>query len=459
MSKSNLKLAAEPRKRPLVALDEIGTTGLHRQGGRIYEEWLPELRGVRWSKIVREMSENDPVIGAILRAIEMLTRQVEWRVDPGAEDTESAADAEFVDQCLMDMSSTWQDTLAEILSMLPWGWSYVEQVYKRREGMEGATASKFKDNKIGWRKWAIRSQDSLDEWKFDEEGGVQAMVQRSAYDSQARIIPIEKSLLFRTTSRKGSPEGYSVLRNAFVPWYYKTHIQRVEAIGIERDLAGYPVMKIPAEIITAADSTIYNTYKEMVTRIRRDEQEGAVIPSDVDPESKTPLYELDLLSTGGQRQIDTDKVINRCNAQIAMSMLADFMMLGHEKVGSFALASSKTNLFTTALGSFLDSIAEVVNRHAIPRLLRLNGRATDTPPRLMHGDIETIDLAELGDFISKLSGAGFTEHLAEDVQRTILKQAKLPVPAEGEAVKLPESAEPVEPEPKTEPDENESPEE
>lgn len=434
---SNLKLAAETRKAtPLV---EIGTTGLKSQGGYIFEEWLPQLRGTFWIRVVREMSENDPVIGAILRAVEMLTRQVEWRVDPGTEDQEGQADAQFVEECRLDMSMTWQDVTSEILSMLPWGWAYLEQVYKLRNGSEGQTTSKYTDQRIGWRKWAIRSQDSLLHWDFDDEGGIQAMVQRSQYDFQERIIPIEKSLLFRTTSRKNSPEGYSILRNAYVPWYRKTNIERIEGIGIERDLAGYPVMCIPSEIITDPEhAATYTSYKQMVVNIRRDELEGAVLPSDTD-ESGNKLYELTLLSTAGTRQFDTDKIVTRYNTQIAMSCLADFMMLGHEKVGSFALASSKTNLFTTALGAYLDSICEVVNRHAIPRLMKLNGRPTDTTPKLVHGDIETVDLAELGKFINDLSGAGFTEHLLPDVQKAVMKQARLPVSAETDMENAPKT--------------------
>lgn len=441
MKSSPLKLAAERRNAPLV---EIGTTGLKRQGGRVFEEWLPQLRGTFWAKAIREMSENDPVIGAILRAVEMLTRQVEFRVDPGAEDSDALADAQFVTECKDDMSCTWQDVLAETMSMLPWGWSWLEQVYKVRDGSEGASASKYSDGRIGWRKWSIRSQDSLSEWKFDEEGGIAAMVQRSLYDFQEHVIPIEKSLLFRTTSRKNNPEGYSILRSAFVPWYRKTHIERIEAIGIERDLVGYPVMRVPSEIITnTANATTYESYKTMVANIRRDELEGAVIPSDTD-EHGNKEYELSLLSSGGTRQINTGEVIIRYDTRIAMSMLADFMMLGHEKVGSFALASSKTNLFTTALGAYLDSICEVINRHAIPRLMKLNGRPTDAMPKLMHGDIESVDLAELGTFIKDLSGAGFTEHLAEDVQREVMVRAGLPVSAEedeGNAPKVEPKAE------------------
>ncbi len=74
----------------------------------------------------------------------------------------------------------------------------------------------------------------------------------------------------------------------------------------------------------------------MVKSIRRDEYEGLVLPHG---------FEFELVSTGGARQFDTNAIINRYDAKIAMTVLADFIMLGHQKVGSFALSSDKTELF------------------------------------------------------------------------------------------------------------------
>ena len=45
------------------------------------------------------------------------------------------------------------------------------------------------------------------------------------------------------------------------------------------------------------------------------------------------------------RQFDTNAIINRYDTKIAMTVLADFLMLGHNKVGSFALSSDKTGFF------------------------------------------------------------------------------------------------------------------
>lgn len=420
-------------------LTELGSTGLPRYNGYVYDEILPELSGARWRRIVREMTANDPVINAVLFAVEMLVRQASWDVTPATQDNADLEAAAFLKGALFDdMSQTWADTVAEILTFLPWGWAMPELVYKERHGMNpGAfrdaagrevqkATSRFEDGRIGWRKWAPRAQESLDRWEFDENGGVQGMYQSPPPDFGLRYIPIEKALLFRTTARKGSPEPPGILRACYRPWYFKTRIENIEGIGIERDLAGLPVVFGPPELFKSnakpEDKALLALLQRIATSIKRDEQEGLVFPLVYDKESKKPLYDIKLLSSGGRRQFDTDKIIQRYDQRILMTVMADFLMLGHQKVGSFALSSDKTNLFSVALGAWLDSICSVVNRHAVPRLFRLNGMPTDRLPSLTHGDIESVDLVELGEYISKISGTGVT--LSQQQQQFLLSQIK-----------------------------------
>lgn len=407
-------------------LRELGLTGLEQYGGVVREEYLTELQGHRWYRVVREM-QDDPVAGASLLAIEVIIRGVPWQMRPASDDAEDVEIAEFVNSCLHDMSSSWTDTLTEILSMLPYGWSYVEQVYKFRRGDTNnpQMSSKHNDGRIGWRKWAPRAQDTLDHWEFGEDGGIRGMWQRVSYAAPPVFIPIEKALLFRTTSKRNNPEGRSVFRSAYRPWYMKINVENIEGIGIERDLAGIPVAEIPAKVIIE-NSTEYTEWKKVVVNLRNDEMAGLVIPSDRD-ESGNPHYNIRLLNSGGQRQFETGAVIERYERRIAMSVLADFIMLGHERVGSFALSSDKTEMFVTAVTAWLDGIADVINRHAIPRLLRFNGMSTDKPPRLVHGDVAKMDLDVLGQYIVRLAGAGFDFSMDRELEKYLRQQANLPI--------------------------------
>lgn len=426
---------------PKPDFSELGSTGLHRGGGTVFEEFLVALRNKNGIRAYREMADNDPVIGSILYAIEKVIVRLEWRVDPyiesGSEGDAKEKDqeiADFIEECLHDMSDSWDTTLASILSMLTYGWSYHEIVYKRRVGPDESDPTKksnYTDGKIGWRKFPIRSQDSLVRWEFDESGGVMSMIQNDPSGGGSHIVPIEKALLFRTTNQKNNPEGRSLLRNAYRPYYFKKRVEEIEAIGIERDLAGLPVAYVPPEFLsstaTPAQIQVLESITQIVQNIKRNEQEGVVFPAQYD-ESGKKLFDLTLLSAGGSRQFDTDKIISRYDQRIAMSVLSDFILLGHERVGSFALGNAKMDLWSMAVEAIARSIAEVINQHAIPRLLRLNGMDASRLPSLNYGQVAHVDLAEVSDYVSKLANAGIiiTDPNLEDYLREL---ASLP-PAE-----------------------------
>lgn len=407
-------------------MKEYGRIGQNRWDGIFFEEFLPELHGIKGIKVYREMEKNDDTVGAILFAIKMLIRHVSWSVDPGGGSAKDREAAEFVESCMNDMQSTWTDTISEILSFLPYGWSYHEIVYKRRMGKarNRNISSKYSDGLIGWQKLPIRSQDTLYRWEYDDKDNLLGMTQMPPPDYGLLTIPIKKALLFRTESAKDNPEGRSILRNAYRPWYFKRRIQEIEAIGIERDLAGLPVITGPEglELWDEEDeeaSKIYAALVTMVKNIRRNEFEGLVLPFG---------YKAELLSTGGTRQFDTNAIINRYDTKIAQTVLADFIMLGHEKVGSFALSSDKTELFSIAISSFLDVICETFDNQGIPALIDINGShfegITDYP-KLVHGDIENIDIAKVAAFVKDMIGSGVILP-DEDLEDYIRSIAKLP---------------------------------
>lgn len=416
---------------------EHGISGLTRFGGFVYEEWLKELQGRRGALTYREMRDNDAVIGAFLYAIEMLIRQVNWRVESAGDTPQDIEAKEFLESCLDDMSMSWNDTVSEILSMLPFGWCYTELCYKKRVGPDeptGTTRSKYSDGRIGWRKWGIRAQETLWRWRFDQDGSILGMEQIAAPDYKLRFIPIDKALLFRTKSNKNNPEGRSLLRNVYRSWYFKKNIEEIEAIGIERDLAGLPVMWLPPEVMegampgaTSEAAAAYAAYKKIVTNIKRDEQEGVMLPLVYDDKGNK-LYDLELLTSGAtRRQFDTNLIIQRYEQRIAMTVMADFLMLGHEKAGSYALSISKTNLFQTALTTVLEIIKEVVNTYAIPRLFKLNtfNGLTDYP-KLEHDDVEHSNLQELGSFIKDVTESGGITLGDIETENYLRDVAKLP---------------------------------
>lgn len=431
---------------------EIGRVGQRRYGGIFYEEFLSELRGRKGAEVFTEMSNNDETIGAILFAIEMLVRQASWNVEPGGSTAKDREAAEFVKSCMDDMQQTWIDTISEILSFLAYGWSFHEIVYKRRMGRtkDNRTSSKYDDGLIGWMKLPIRSQETLYQWEYDDQDNLIGMTQMPPPDFGLITIPMNKAMLFRTRSRKDNPEGRSILRTAYRSWYFKRRIQEIEGIGIERDLAGLPVITTPEGMdIWDKDDEDMNAIRTgleaMVKNIRRDSTEGLVLPFG---------YTFELTSTGGSRQFDTNSIIARYDTKISQTVLADFIQLGHESVGSFALSSDKTNLFSIAICAFLDIICQTFNSQGIPALIDINGDhfagVTDYP-RLTHGDIEDVDLATVATFIKDMTSIGviIPDESLEDYVRQLGKLPKRTtdtVPMEARRAAQQQGNEPPEPE-------------
>lgn len=544
---------------------EVGSSGLAQYGGFVRDEFLHQLQGDRGLKIYREMYDNDAVIGALVFAIQMLIRKVEWRVEPpeaatveeiveerlaekqrlkeeqqmksmmamqppvapgvesGAQDgsvpqngqnpqsppasppafasplptrpvppihkplrgrepmgkkpvtkattgsafgaiaanppmgidPESGEPLEYaldespeidenerkgmelavlIETALFDMGTSWHDILSEIVTMIVFGFSFFEIIYKKRNGSnldDPDQSSHFDDGKIGWAKWGGRAQETVFRWEFDDNGQLLGMWQMAPPKFKMVYIPINKALLFRTTTYKGNPQGRSLLRSAYRSWAILRRIQEFEAIGVERDLGGLPIVYVPYQMMTASatpeERQTLAEIKQMVRNVRRNEQEGIVFPMAFDTGgSNKELYKFELLSSPAKRQFDVDKIIRRYEQRIAMVVLADFILLGHDSVGARSLGDTKTELFTSAIEAILSAIADVINMNAIPRLLELNGEDPALSPKLTFGKLGAVSLTEVANMITSMSTAGFDLSTDAQMEDSLRQKAGLP---------------------------------
>ena len=427
---------AKPAKR-IIGGKEIGRIGQQRYGihgneSIFMEEFLPQLQGDKAVQTYTEMLDNDATIGGVWFAIEMLMRNTDFQIEPGGEAAIDKEAADFVESCMYDMEETWPEFLSECLSFLPYGWSYHEICYKRRMGKTNnpLTNSKYNDGLVGWRKLPIRAQDTLIGWEYKPDSDdLTGMTQQPPPDYKKATIPLWKALHFKTRSRKNNPEGRSIFRNAYRAWYIKKRLEEIESYGMERDLAGFPVLYAPAgiNIFDPDDEEMVRLLayaQSLVSGIRRDAMEGIVLQNGT---PDLPGWKLELLASSGKRQFDTNAIIERWDKRIATTVLADFIMLGQQQVGSFALADSKTKIFALAIGAYLEVICEVFNNQAIPRLIDANDKfkgITDYP-HMTHGDIEDVDLTQLCTYIEKLVGVGLLTP-DEELEKMLRRAANLP---------------------------------
>jgi len=392
-------------------LTPIGRSGVVQYGGRLtYDDRERAWKGEQRKRTIQDM-QNDPELGAILHSIEMMIRGVDWTVEPASGDgiaEEQAKEiADFVEQCLEDMDGLWPgDTLSASLSYIPWGYVVQEIVYKVRGGPDTndkAKRSKYDDGRIGWRSWQTRPQATCDGWEFDEYGDATAMKQRDPQTSQVIDIPLERCIHITYSSKTNSPEGWTPLRPAWDAWYLKRNLQTVEAIGAERDLAGLPLMYYPPE--WKEGSPEKQAIDRIVTTVRTDEQAGISLPSIFDQDGNRTL-DFKLVSTGGQRAIDTDKLIRRYANEIVAVFLANVMRAGQDGVGTYALSETQSGLFQQAIAAHLDIIGDAINTQAIPALMRVNGIDPELAPKIKHGRIDSVNLQVVGQYLVSLKNAG-----------------------------------------------------
>jgi hypothetical protein len=126
-------------------------------------------------------------------------------------------------------------------------------------------------------------------------------------------------------------------------------------------------------------------------------------------------------------------IIERYDSRIAATVMADFILLGHQNVGSFALADNKTNLFSVAMGAFLDIICDVFNNQAIPKLINMNAdhfKGITDYPKMIHSDIEGPDLPALSTFVKDMVGVGVLTP-DESIEDFLRRTANLPDKVDG----------------------------
>lgn len=417
----------------------LGISGENTINGQIRsDEFLPELRGKKAIRKYREMRDNDSTIGAVMYATEQVLRDVDLKVCPCDDSEEAKREADFVESVLCDMDHTLDDHIAEALSCLSYGFAWFEVVYKRRVGPTQSNdkkRSKYTDGRMGVRKIAMRAPWTVSRFDVDNKtGDIQGVYQDGGYAGTTKhYIPSRKSLYYRTTSLNGDPSGRSILRNAYTSYEYLNNLQAIEAIAVERELAGIPVARIPSEYLSPDATSSQVQFKSNLEQILRDvkfnEQGYIITPSDTYPDkdgspTNIRLVDVELMSSSGSRNIDIDPIVRRYQHDIARSVLSEFLMLGSQG-GSYALSKSKTDLFLRALESYIQQIVDVLNKQLVERLWELNGLDYSLMPTIEAGDVAPHDLREIAGFLRNLNGADINVSNHPEVIQNLMDIADL----------------------------------
>lgn len=388
------------------------------------------LSGVKGLKEFRKMRTDDK-ISAFLTLVKRVLMKPKWYTVASEKDNTSATDnADFLKECMNDLDHGFSGLVEEAATMITYGFCFFEIIYKVRNGVletDPTKKSKYSDGKIGWRDFGIRDAISLLEggWIFDEMKNVIGVIQ--SLDDKTVPLMLDRSLLISLDSEYRNPQGQSMLYGAYENWDFKRKIRSLMAIGIERDLAGLPVIYAPASYFEDNDKSRakLEAMKAAVSSIRRNSAEGLVFPSNRDEKGNLKT-EIKLLSSGGSRQFNIKDTIEYLDIGILTSLLADFMAVGHGNSGSFSLHSDKTDMFLISLEAILNKVRDSLNNIEIPRLFNYNG-ITEYIPTVQYEPIKKEDITTLIDNISKLSSAGMDIFPDQQTSDKLKEKLDLPI--------------------------------
>ncbi len=389
----------EPQKSSSVIM--LGRTGRRERTATltIDDPVLVEFRGTRAFKTLEKMA-LDPIIAGALQLDKLLLRAADWSIEPGGEAPIDIAFSEFVAENVARLRPGWKSTVGAAADMVLWGFQVFETLFEQTG-----------PNVFMWSGFMPLDPRTVNRWITDPQTGqLEGLVQVGG-SGQGVEIPAWKLLHFRTEPTPGRPEGRSLARNAFLVWTDKQELRRIMKVGLRRDLTGMVKIEAPSKLFSEGasdeDKAALAEAETMAREIERDIREGIVVPHEQLEDGNPSGWRISLIGSAGRRQTDLAELWTMLNRDMAIAMVADAMLIGHEGVGSLALKSSATTTQARAAGSWLDVIEEHMEQNAIPVLRALNPRfANAETPMLKHGDIEELPISDLADYFGKLLSSG-----------------------------------------------------
>lgn len=422
-------------------LGEIGVNGYPVFNGVTNEEIRRELNHPESVNTYRLMGYH-PSINSCLELYKTMVGNLRYRFIPPKNATEEEKNqTEIIASMFDDMDHNFDDFVLEAMTCVQYGWAVNEKVFRKRTYSAG---SKYNDGLIGIKKLPLRTQSSITKFIFDESGNeVLGLVQTTAgvsdpYNrftnrkSSEITIPRSKFLLFNLGSNRSNPYGTSPLKKAFTSWKYLQAIEELEAQSIVKDINGIPLLTAPVQIMSADSSPDQKqqleNMKNMMRNLQQGSQSSVILPSDVNPETRTPLYDLKLISQDGKKNFDLNKVKEYYREMCFISLGADLLLMGATASGSFALGALKNSQTAATAESFAKRIIQVVNDDLIRDLYRLNGWDISRCCKLDYEDIEETDLESLSKAYQRLGATGLLPKTLDVINRGLTSLGVDPLP-------------------------------
>ena len=416
---TRIRKAVDPLEKPeKFSLGAIGIDGASVYASLPRNEIKNELNFPHNRKTYKQMMLHPAVNASISLYKSMLSKATYRFIAPKNPTAKEKMQTLKVEQMFADMSISLPDVISSALISLEYGFAPLEKIFKYRDGVNSA----YSDGLIGISKLALRHPDTVENFIFDADTAevvglkqnllnlVSPFGQSSVTSKPYALLPKEKIMCFTLGVDKSNPYGTSPLRNVYLPWKYLQAIEELEASGVAKDLQGLPVIRIPATYMAADASpenkAVYENIKNIVRNLQNNTQSGVVLPSEADPETRLPMFTLELLSTEGKKSFDTTKIKEYYRTMIFIGLAADILLMGNTQVGSFALGAIKNTMTGSAVEGILKHIVSVFNEDLIKQIYQLNGWDIVRRCTLDYEGFDSVDADSYSKFFQRIASVG-----------------------------------------------------
>lgn len=419
----------------------------HTAGFLEYEEHNRDLQHPHGQQVYDKMYRND---GDVRQVVQLSTNPIvggTWSVVPYGD--QEASD-EAIEQAKFARWALWEqmrpNLLGHLIEFLP--------VLVRAGFVPGEVIWKYVDYegspRLVPRTIALRLPRTIWQWEQDEFGELTRLKQYlpSAQRDLTMVeggkpvshnglteiwLPRKELVYYRLGGEGDNWEGVSLLRPAYKHWLMKDRIERIDAIAQEREALGVPICYPPS----GATSDQLDEVETILANMRTNEEGYIVAPgpkagSGLSNEGTGWLFEvIGYDRTGSGR--DPMPSLNYHTQKIAAAFISEFMRLGHGTSGARATAQVQADPFLMSIEALATVVEQQLNDDIMAPLMKANYPGITEFPRLQMSLVDSTSLAQLADFVQKLTqiGALMPDQELEDFLRA---RADLPA-ANPESVK------------------------
>ncbi len=417
-----------PNRKPL------GGPGLNEQDFNLNRstEHLAELQGRSGSLKYRQMAAGDATVGMLLRVHKNPIRSATWCVPlpDEASDADKKAINFFNQWFFEDYTLTFDTLLGQILSFIEYGFSCFERVWLPYD---------FEGQKLLAPTLQQRLATSIENVFPDRQIIQQMTVKMGMVD-----IPMEDLIFFILNQQGADMRGESMLRTSYKSWKKKVVYEEYMGIGIQRNTSGIPTMIVPKG--TNVDSKDYLAAEIMLKNIAFHEDAYMILPDGWDFKIEASKFDPEA----------TQKAIDSLDTKMALSVLAQFVLLGQQgKGGAYALSRDQSDFFLDGLQYLVTLIEKIFHRHVIVPAIKINfGDTVDISKVKLKGlNLNKKAGKELSEVLASLATSGFVKSTVED-EIQLRSYLELPTLSEEEVQKRKDKEEEPTPSPNLKPSGN-----